>query len=261
MILNGLAIAVLAAGSLLAQYHRHVSALTTYFAQVVPLVIIGEGWSQRIVLTNVDASLTAVGTVEFLTQSGQPWTVNLTNGGQNSVFAFSLQPGQTVIFETVVQQNPQILGWALVQETTSGIADLFGQTIFRKQRPGLPDFMSSMVLGGQAFQTLTVFFDNTDGRTTGMGILTSQVCTFSCDTPVPLQVTVQGLSGNIVSQKTINQLPGVLYWMDLSTDFPETNGRTGTFVVQPVTEFSTTLTGFSLQYGNGGFTVITPFEN
>ena len=41
MILNGLAIAVLAAGSLLAQYHRHVSALTTYFAQVVPLVIIG----------------------------------------------------------------------------------------------------------------------------------------------------------------------------------------------------------------------------
>ena len=28
-----------------------------------------------------------------------------------------------------------------------------------------------------------------------MGILTSQVCTFSCDTPIPLQVTVQGFRG------------------------------------------------------------------
>jgi hypothetical protein len=261
MILKNLAVTILVAGSALAQLHPRVSALTTFNTQVVPLVIIGEGWSQRIVLTDVDNSNVAAGTVQFYTQNGQPWTVNLTTGEQNSIFAFSLQPGQTIIFETVVQQNPQILGWALIEETTSGIADLFGQTIFRKQRPGLPDFMSSMVLGGQAFQTLTVFFDNTDGRTTGMGILTSQICIFSCDTPIPLQVTVQGLSGNAVSQKTINQLPGVLYWMDLGTDFPETNGRMGTFVVQPVTQFSTTLTGFSLQYGNGGFTVITPFEN
>jgi hypothetical protein len=261
MILKNLAMTILVAGSALAQLHPRVSAVTTFYTQVVPLVIIGEGWSQRIVLTDVDNSNIAAGTVQFYTQDGQPWTVDLTNGEQNSIFAFSLQPGQTVIFETVVQQNPQILGWALIEETTSGVADLFGQTIFRKQRPGLPDFMSSMVLGGQAFQTLTVFFDNTEGRTTGMGILTSQVCTFSCDTPIPLQVTVQGLSGNIVSQKTINQLPGVLYWMDLGTDFPETVGRMGTFVVQPVTAFSITLTGFSLQYGNGGFTVITPFEN
>ncbi len=64
-----------------------------------------------------------------------------------------------------------------------------------------------------------------------------------------------------MNQKTINQLPGVLYWMDLGTDFPETKGRMGSFIVQPVTLYSTTLTGFSLQYGNGGFTVITPFEN
>ena len=261
MTLGPLAIAILAAGSLLAQLHPRVSALTTWYEQVVPLVVIGEGWSQRIVLTNVDDSLIAVGTVQFFTQSGHPWTVNLTNGGQNSVFAFSLQPGQTVIFETVVQQNPQTLGWALVEETTSGLGNLFGQTIFRKQRPGLPDFMSSMVLGGQANQSLTVFFDNTGGRTTGMGILTSQVCTFLCGTPILLQVTVQDLSGNVVSRKTINQLQGVLYWMDLGTDFPETNGRTGMFVVEQVTPFSTTLTGFSLQYGNGGFTVISPFEN
>ena len=249
--------AILVAGSLPAQ----VSSLTTFYRQVVPLVIIGEGWSQRIVLTDVDTTHVAAGTVQFYTQVGRPWTVNLTTGEQNSIFAFSLQPGQSKIFETVVQQNPQVLGWALIEETSSGIADLFGQTIFRKQRPGLPDFMSSMVLGGTAFERLTVFFDNTEGRSTGMGILTSSTCIFDCSTPIPLRVTVRNLSGDLVSQKTINQLQGTLYWMDLGTDFPETNGRIGTFVVEPVKQFSTTLTGFSLQYGNGGFTVITPFEN
>ncbi len=158
MILKNLAMTILVAGTALAQLRPRVSAVTTFYTQVVPLVIIGEGWSQRIVLTDVDNSNVAAGTVQFYTQAGQPWTVNLTNGEQNSIFAFSLQPGQTVIFETGVQQSPQILGWALIEETTSGVADLFGQTIFRKQRPGLPDFMSSMVLRGQAFQTLTVFF-------------------------------------------------------------------------------------------------------
>lgn len=261
MVFKSLAITILVAGSALAQLHPRVSSLTTFDTQVVPLVIIGEGWSQRIILTNVDDSNLAAGTVQFYTQAGQPWTVHLTTGELNSIFAFSLQPGQTVIYETVVEENPQILGWALIQETTSGIADLFGQTVFRKQRPGLPDFMSSMALGGQAFSKLTVFFDNTQGRSTGMGVLTSQVCSFDCSTPIPLQVTVTNLSGAVISQKTINQLPGVLYWMDLGTDFPETNRRTGTFVVEPVMQFSTTLTGFSLQYGNGGFTVITPFEN
>ncbi len=45
MIHKGLAIAILLAGSLVAQYHPRVRALTTYSTQVVPLVIIGEGWS------------------------------------------------------------------------------------------------------------------------------------------------------------------------------------------------------------------------
>ena len=50
--------------------------------------------------------------------------------------------------------------------------------------------------------------------------------------------------------------------MNLGIDFPETNGRMGVFVVEPVTQFSTTLTGFTLQFApNGAFTAITPFEN
>ena len=65
-----------------------------------------------------------------------------------------------------------------------------------------------------------------------------------------------------MSLKTISQKKGVLYWMNLGADFPETNGRIGTFVVEPVTKYSTTLTGFSLEFApNGAFTAITPFEN
>ena len=271
MTVKSFAIVILGALPLLAQnapLHPRVGEVTTNYTQIVPLVIVGEGWSQRIILTNVDDSLADVGTVQFFTQSGRPWTVNLTNGGNGSVFAFSLQPGQTVIFETVVQQNPQTLGWALIQETTSGIGNIFGQTVFRKQTPGLPDFMCSMALGNQALKRLTVFFDNTGGRYTGMGILTTSifgVCLSSCNTAYPLRVTVQDLSGRIISQKIISEPEGVLYWMNLGADFPETNGIQGNFVVEQVTQPSQpspTLTGFSLQFApNGAFTVVTPFEN
>jgi hypothetical protein len=139
---------------------------------------------------------------------------------------------------------------------------VLGQTVFRKQTAGLPDFMCSMVLGYTAYRQLTVFFDNTNGNTTGMGILTSDVCSFNCNVADSLRVTVSDPSGNILSQKTISQKKGVLYWMNLAVDFPATAGKMGTVLVEPVTLYSTTLSGFSLQFaGNGAFTAITPFEN
>lgn len=264
MILKTVAIAITTTVALAAQNNPwpRAGSLTTSYEQIVPLVIVGEGWSQRIVLTNVDDSRPAVGTIQFFTSSGQPWTVNLTSGARGSIFAFSLQTGQTAIYETAVQQVAQVLGWAMIEETTTGLGYLFGQTVFRKQTAGLPDFMCSHVLGGHAYERLTVFFDNTGGKYTGMGILTSETCLFSCTTPDLLRVTVRDLTGNILSQKTVSQLKGTLYWMNLGVDFPATNGVMGTFVVEQVTQYSTTLTGFSLQFApNGAFTAITSFEN
>jgi hypothetical protein len=40
---------------------------------------------------------------------------------------------------------------------------------------------------------------------------------------------VRDINGTIISQKTINQMPGSLRWMNLATD--ETAGRVGTFEV------------------------------
>jgi hypothetical protein len=238
-----------------------VGSLTTFYTQVVPLVIVGEGWSQRIVFLNVDPALPVIGTLQFYTRDGDPWAVQTKNQGTASVFAIDLQPGQTAIIETVALNSSQQLGWALLELSTQGLGDVFGQTVFRKQTAGFQDFMCSMVLGGQGFKKLSVFFDNTGGNSTGMGVLTSQICTFGPCQPVQLKVTVTALDGTVISQRMISQNLGVLYWMDLATDFPETAGTTGTFVVEVEQEFSTTLTGFSLQYAaNSAFTVITPFE-
>jgi hypothetical protein len=237
-----------------------VSSLTTYFTQIVPLVIVGEGWSQRVVFLNVDTTRPVIGTLQFYTKDGEPWQVQTKDQGTASTFLVNLQPGQTAMFETVVKTGGQQLGWARLDLTTQGLGDVFGQTIFHKQTPGLPDFMCSMVLGGQGYSKLSVFFDNTGGKFTGMGILSSDLCTFSPCQPFQLNVTVKGLDGGVISQRAITQNLGALYWMNLGVDFPETVGRIGTFTVEVAQQYSTTLTGFSLQFAGNAFTVITPFE-
>jgi hypothetical protein len=121
-----------------------------------------------------------------------------------------------------------------------------------------------MILGMTAFRKLSVFFDNTDGRYTGMGILTSDVCEYSfCkDKLYPLKVTITALDGTMISQRTIQQKDGTLYWMNLAQDFPEAAGKRGMFVVEVVNTYETTISGFSLQFAsNGAFTAVTPFEN
>jgi len=252
---------ILAFGAAARHPGRQVSGTATSLTEIVPLVIVGEGWSQRIILLNVDPSNTpAIGTLSFYTRDAQPWEVDLGSLGKASTFLVNLKPGQTALYETVAIAGTQQLGWAILELNSQGLGDVFGQTVFRKQTAGLPDFICSMVLGGQSGSKLSVFFDNTGGKYTGMGILSSEICSFSCD-PVNLRVTVQDFSGNTISQKTITQQQGALYWMNLGADFPETVGRSGTFVVEPVEPFSTELTGFSLQFApNGAFTVITPCE-
>ena len=73
------------------------------------------------------------------------------------------------------------------------------------------------------------------GRYTGMGVLIPELPFSSSQAPVNLRVTVRDLAGNAISQKVITQKLGTFYWMNLGIDFPETNGREGIFVVEPVT--------------------------
>jgi hypothetical protein len=243
-----------------------VGTLSTWITQVVPLVILGDGWNQKIILQNVDTSRSAVGTIRFFTQDGAPRQIALKDRGPaTDTYLFNLSVGQTVIFETLVDNASLRLGWALIEQSSSGVATMLGQTIFRKQNIGSPDFMTSHVLGHEGFYRMVAYFDNTDGKYTGMGILTPNLfCSVSCATlaAAELRVTVRDLAGNPISQKTINQKPGVLYWMNLGVDFPETAGRVGTFTVEVIQFASANVTGFSLEFApNGAFTAVTPFED
>jgi hypothetical protein len=204
-----------------AQQQRNVGALTTYYTKVVPLVIIGEGWSQKIILNNVDTEQ-AIGILNFYTRDGQPWSVQLTSGS-GSTFLVNIAPGATQIFETSVKQDPQTLGWALIDQTSQGLGDVLGQTVFRKQSPGRADLMTSMVLGDRAFDEFSVHFDNTGGNYTGLGIVTSTTCTTSsssCQTDELYIVTVKDLNGVVISTKNFYQKRGRLNWMNLGDAFP-----------------------------------------
>lgn len=222
-------------------------------------MIIGEGWSQKIILSNVDTT-PVIGTLQFYTKDGQPWTVQLTSG-TGSAFLVNVPAGATAIYETVVKQDPQVLGWAIIDQGP-GSGDALGQMVFRKQSEGRADLMTSMLLGDQGYEYFSVHFDNTNGNFTGLGILTSDLCTQSyCQGDEKYTVTITDLNGNVISKKTILQKSGRLYWMNLGTDFPETNGKAGTFKVEPGEDATSSLTGFSLQFaGNGAFTTITPYE-
>lgn len=260
---RSIALVALLATAGLAQPQPNVGALTTYYTKVVPLVIVGEGWSQKIILNNVDTEQ-AIGTLNFYTKDGQPWTVQLT-GGSGSTFLVNIAPGGTQIFETVARQDTQVLGWALIDQTTQGLGDVLGQTVFRKQSPGRADLMTSMVLGDRGFDEFSVHFDNTGGNYTGLGIVSSTACTTlssSCQTDELYIVTIKDLNGAVISTKNLFQKRGRLNWMNLGDSFPETNGRAGTFNIKAGPSNLTYLTGFSLQFaGNGAFTAITPYEN
>jgi hypothetical protein len=241
-----------------------VNSLTTFATQIIPLVTVGDGWSQRFVVQNTDTLFPSAVSLKFFTQTGSAMSVQLKGvANPGSSFTFNLQVGKTIEFETVVSPLPLQIGWAYLESGVAGSGDFFGQTIFRKQTAGLPDFMCSMVFGGLGFRQLSTFFDNTNGNVTGMGIVTSINCTtLSCAATVPLIATVRDISGTVISQKAITQKLGTLYWMDLATDFPDTRNRMGTFEVTVVNPYTTTLTGVSLEWGgNGAFTIITPFEN
>jgi len=241
-----------------------VGSLTTFSTQIIPLVTIGDGWSQRFVVQNTDDTFPSTLTIKFFTKDGTPMLVSIIGAGpapSASAFTFNLQAGKSVAFDTVVSNAPLQIGWAYLG-SSAGSGNFFGQTIFRKSTPGLPDFMCSMVFGGLGFQQLSTFFDNTSGNITAMGIVTSIQCgVLSCADTVPLVVTVRDISGAVVSQKIVNQKLGTLNWINLGNDYPETIGKLGTFEAKVLNAYSTTLTGVSLEWsGNGAFTIVTPFE-
>lgn len=164
------------------------------------------------------------------------------------------------VYETVVKDHPQILGWAAMNADCCPAAH--SQTVFRKQTSGRLDLMASMVLGSESFRRLDVPFDNRDGKFAGVGVLVTEECfSFSCE--ADLQWQFKDEMGNVFKEITTKQAHQTLNWFDLSAEHPETVGRLGSIEITSAGESEfVQLVGFSLQFApNGAFTVITPYEH
>ena len=50
-----------------------IGPISTTYEQVLPLLIVGEGWSQTLVIQNVDDDRPSIGILSFYTRAGKPW--------------------------------------------------------------------------------------------------------------------------------------------------------------------------------------------
>ncbi len=129
---------------------HEVGALTTFYEQVMPLVIAGEGWSQTCVVQCVEdrPDQRCTGALRFFTREGEHWEIDLVDPDKGDTVLFDLKPGQAMSAATVVKFHPQELGWAEVKLGSGGFGDIFRQTIFRKQQEGRPDLMTNAEMLG-----------------------------------------------------------------------------------------------------------------
>ena len=233
------------------------SGLGDYYA---PLVIVGEGWSQQIVINNVDEDdESLIGELRFYRQNGDPWMIDLVGRGSTDRVFVTLRPDQMMIVETVVKQDPQTLGFAVLE--TDCCAWHLAQTIFRKQAPGRPDLMTSMPLPQTTYGSTTIPFDNRGGKYAGVGVLNADTCySFGCEGE--LLYIFRDENGSEIKRVRRTQRNSTLEWFSLSAGHPELVGRTGTLEVQTADpEDLVSLVGFSLQFApNGAFTVVASIE-
>ena len=74
---------------------HNVGTLTTWHEQVMPLVIVGEGWSQTFVAQCVEYNpdRRCTGALKFFTAEGEPWEVDLVDKGKADTVLFDLMNG------------------------------------------------------------------------------------------------------------------------------------------------------------------------
>ena len=215
------------------------------------MIIIGEGWQQKIVIVNVSyySPEPTVGTVHFYTKDGKAWAVPLQGYGLTDHVDINLKPGQMIALETEVSWNPQSLGWAsfdLVSDTNQW-GDYHAYTVFRKQTTGQPDLMTSVPLVDALEDEWIVPFDNTGGKYPGIGLVSSYSST-------TFSLKVYDGNGNLI--KTISKTIKPLYleWFSLLAENPELAEKQGQLRVSGGLWNSAM---FTLQFSpNGAFTAL-----
>jgi hypothetical protein len=234
---------------------RHALRQTSDYTigpSIQPLLVYGEGWSQRFTIINVDyynGGEPTTGALRFYTSTGSPWRIPLRGRGQVSEIAVNLGSGQMISVETEVSDQAQQLGWAkldLPDSNAWGIYHAF--TTFRKQTSGAPDLMTTAPFVDDLERELVIPFDNTGGKYPGIGLVNAGTIR---DTYV---LDVYDLDGN--RRKTIAKTvePLSLQWFSLLGENPELANLAGQIKVS-ASRFRAA--AFTLQFApNGAFTAL-----
>ncbi len=223
-----------------------------------PLVIVGEGWSQEIIIQNIGPfrGTPLEGALEFFTASGEPWLVDVEGHGKVSTVPVSVPVYGSLTVKTMVFQTPQELGWARIRFPEDvDVRNFFhAYTIYRRQLEGLPDQMTSAPLSNITFGPDTViYYDHTDGKLTGVALLNPPTDRHNF---VDFTIRLYDETGELLHEEPRKLQKGEMWWFSLTADFPETEGKRGQLVVE-----GWEIQGFSLQFTpRGAFTAISNVE-
>lgn len=233
---------------------RRETSRYTIGPSIQPLVIFGEGWSQRFTIINVDyydGGEPTTGTLRFYTRTGEPWRLPIRDRGAVDSIPINLKSGEMASFETEVSQQAQQLGWALFDLPSSNAWGIYHSfTTFRKQTAGAPDLMTSVPFFDDLEDVAIVPFDNTGGKYHGLGIVNSG--TRSED----YRFEAYDVAGTL--RKTFfRTVPARnLQWFSLSAEHPELAGIVGQI---KISTGGFRVAAFTLQFApNGAFTAIPP---
>jgi hypothetical protein len=249
-VLSLMTAAALTAGS---SDRRNYTSDYTIGSSIQPMVIYGEGWSQRFTIINVDyynAGEPTIGTLRFYTRDGQPWRIPLKGIGTTDQVPVNLRSGQMMSVETEVSSQSQQLGWAYLVLSSNtdewGLYHAF--TTYRKQTPGAPDLMTSVPFVDDLEDEWIIPFDNTGAKYPGIGLLNAG------STEDSFMLEVYDTAGTLrkVIKKTV--APRNFHWFSLLAEHPDLTDLVGQIKVHGSGSRSA---AFTLQFApSGAFTAL-----
>jgi hypothetical protein len=250
-----LALLLAAVAPVIAQSNKHRRDTSDYTIgpSIQPMIIYGERWSQQLTIINVDyyqGGESTVGVLRFYTSAGQAWRLPLKRLGPTEAIPINLKPGEMLMLETEVSEQPQQLGWARLElgSNTDERGIYHAYTTFRKQTPGLPDLMTSVPMVDDLEDEWIVPFDNTEGKYPGIGL----VNTGTSSTTFSLEVFDLAGSSKKVISKTVAARN--LLWFALLAENPELAGMAGQIKITGGLYWSAL---FTLQFApTGAFTAL-----
>jgi len=193
-------------------------------SDVLPQVADGAYWKTSITLVNMDTE-PAQYKLEFFRNGGGALTLDFVGLGRGSFVYGTLPVNGSFVIETSGTSATLSQGFAIL--TSPNYKDVSGYGIFRQRLPGrAQDFEAVVPLCNEFDDDYILPFDNTAGYTTSMAIVNPS------DSTQTVTVAFYDTAGNrfLLDQFTLNPYEQAAY--ELTSKWPQTNGKRGTAVFQ-----------------------------